>query len=59
MEQGTLQYQVGVYDKVFSKLEEKHLYNKQYGYFPLGFRFIPDKYWLTKLAQQLLAKAKI
>lgn len=58
IERGTIQEQVDVYDKIVTKLGIKKLYNKNYNYYWLGFRFLPDKYWLSSLGQKLLARAK-
>ncbi len=59
MEKGTLQDQVSTYDRLFQKLEQNGLYNKSYGYYPLGFRFVPDNYWLSALAKSVLYKFRI
>ena len=56
MEKGSARQQVEVYDKIFSLLQMKGQYNKSYNYVMLGFRFLPDKYWLSSLAQRILAK---
>lgn len=55
METGAIRQQVEVYAKIFSLLQVKGQYNKNYNYVVLGFRFLPDKYWLSTLAQRILA----
>ena len=58
IEQGTLRDQIDFYDKVVTELDVKKLYNKNYNYVWLGFRFLPYRYWLSVSAQNLLARAK-
>lgn len=58
METGTIREQVDLYDKVVTELNRKKLYNNNYNYVWLGFRFLPDKYWLSNLAQKLVAQSK-
>lgn len=58
IEQGTLRDQIDLYDKVVTELDVKKLYNKNYNYVWLGFRFLPYRYWLSILARKLLARAK-
>jgi len=59
IEHGTLREQVDFYDKVVTELDVKKLYNKNYNYVWLGFRFLPYRYWLSNLARKLLARAKV
>ena len=56
MEKGSIMQQIDTYDKILSLLQIKGQYNKSYNYVMLGFRYLPDKYWLSDLAERILAK---
>jgi len=56
LEKGTVEEQLVVYGKVVNHLILNKKYNKNYDYYWLGFRFIADKYWLSKSALRILAK---
>lgn len=56
LDQGTVEKQLGTYSKVVTHLTLKNLYNKRFDYYWMGFRFIADKYWLSKSALRLIAK---
>lgn len=58
MEKGDLQEQIDIYDKVISELERRRAYNQVYDYYWLGFRFLPDKYWLNDSAKKLLERTR-
>lgn len=55
MEQGNVIRQVDVYDKVFQALLSTGQYDKTHNYVWMGFRFPPDKYWLSILGKRMLA----
>ncbi|MFY3740259.1 MAG: hypothetical protein HMLIMOIP_000688 [Candidatus Nitrosomirales archaeon] len=57
MESGTIQQQIRLYDIVVSRLEAKKLYNKYYDYRWMGFRFRPDRYWLSSIGMNIMRKA--
>ncbi|MCV0372753.1 MAG: hypothetical protein K5793_04275 [Nitrosarchaeum sp.] len=56
IEHGSIRQQVDIYAKIFFLLQTKGQYNKSYNYVLLGFRYLPDKYWLSNLAKRILAK---
>ncbi|HJU14238.1 MAG TPA: hypothetical protein VJ792_07270 [Candidatus Nitrosotalea sp.] len=58
LERGTIAEQRNTYGKVVNHLTLKNLYDKRYDYYWMGFRFIADRYWLSKLALKLLSKAR-
>jgi len=56
LEKGTVEKQLETYGKVVNHLILKKKYNKKYDYYWMGFRFLSDKYWLSKSALRILAK---
>lgn len=58
LEKGSIMEQLVAYGKVVSYLTIKRIYNKNYDYFWLGFRFIADKYWISNLGLKLLSQSR-
>ena len=58
LESGTVQEQLIKYDKAVNQLILEKIYDKSYDYYWMGFRFLPDKYWLSKTALMLLSRAR-
>ena len=56
LEKGDSQEQLVIYGKVVSHLIIEEEYNKSYDYYWMGFRYIGDEYWLSKLAHEILSK---
>ncbi len=53
MEIGTVQHQIDLYDKVFSALKDRRLYDETYDYMRICFRRKAARYWLSKLGKKL------
>lgn len=58
LERGTISEQRNIYGKVVSYLTLKNLYDKSYDYYWMGFRFLADRYWLSKSALKILSNAR-
>lgn len=58
LESGDLNHELTVYGKVFNFLISERLYDRNYDYYMIGWRNIPHRYWLSKLALKLLSASK-
>lgn len=58
LEKGSIMEQMVTYGKVVSYLTIKKIYDKNYDYYWLGFRFIADKYWISNMGLKLLSQSR-